>query len=150
MHQNQFQSNVLIKWVASVYQILLLAEKKSFGLGDVVVRWVAAYLPGRVSNVHISREFSGTLSMRSGVPQGSVIAPKLFLLFVNDFPGPLEAVTLFFVDNVKMVTPRTRTYLYLLVLASAFTRGGLSRHHQSRWPRLGRRHSRLGGPVRAH
>ncbi len=40
--------------------------------------------------------------------------------------------------------------LYLLVLASAFTRGGLSRHQQLRWPRLGRRHSRLDGPVRAH
>ncbi len=41
-------------------------------------------------------------------------------------------------------------YYLLYLLASAFTQGGLSRHHQSRWPRLGRRHSRLGGPVRAH
>ncbi len=32
----------------------------------------------------------------------------------------------------------------------AFTQGGLSRHHQLRWPRLGRRHSRLDGPVQAH
>ncbi len=38
----------------------------------------------------------------------------------------------------------------LLVLASAFTRGRLSRHHQSRWPRLERKNSRPGGPVRPH
>ncbi len=39
---------------------------------------------------------------------------------------------------------------YLIVPVSAFTRGGWSRHHQLSWPHLGRRHSRLDGPVRAH
>ncbi len=38
----------------------------------------------------------------------------------------------------------------ILVLASAFTRSGLSRHHQSSWPRRGWRRSRLDGPVRVH
>ncbi len=42
--------------------------------------------------------------MHSGVPQGSVIVPLLFLLFVNDFPDVLEALTLLFADYVKMVT----------------------------------------------
>ncbi len=43
-----------------------------------------------------------------------------------------------------------RLFKNLLVLASTFTRGGLSRHNQSRWLRLGIKNSRLFVPVRAH
>ncbi len=46
--------------------------------------------------------------MRSGVPQGSVTGPILFLLFVNALPDVLEALTLFFADDVKMVTRRAQ------------------------------------------
>ncbi len=42
--------------------------------------------------------------MHSGVPQGAVIGPFLFLLFVNDLSDVLEALTLLFADDVKMVT----------------------------------------------
>ncbi len=40
--------------------------------------------------------------MHSGGPQGSVIGPLLFLLFVNDLPDALEALTLLFADDIKM------------------------------------------------
>ncbi len=46
--------------------------------------------------------------MRSGVPQGTVIDPIVFLLFVNDLPDALEALTLLFADDVKMITWRTQ------------------------------------------
>ncbi len=79
---------------------------KSFGLGDVVVRWIEACLSGRVSRVHVGGEHSGAIPMHSGVPQGSLIGPLLFLLFVNDLPNILEALVLLFADDVKMVTRR--------------------------------------------
>ncbi len=44
--------------------------------------------------------------MHSGVPQGPVIGPLVFLLFVNDLPNVLEALTLLFADDVKMMTRR--------------------------------------------
>ncbi len=67
---------------------------KSFGLGDVVVRLIEAYLSGRVSRVHVGGEHSGAIPMHSGVPRGSMIGPLLFLLFVNDLPDVLETLTL--------------------------------------------------------
>ncbi len=47
------------------------------------------------------------ISKRSGIPRGSVVVPLPFRLFVNDPPDALEALTLLFVDDVKMVTRRT-------------------------------------------
>ncbi len=72
----------------------------------VVVRWIEAYFSGWVSRVHVGEEHSGAIPMHSGVPQGSVIGPLLFRLFVNDIPDVLETMTLLFADDVNMVTQR--------------------------------------------
>ncbi len=45
----------------SVNHRFLLAKMKSFGLGAVVVRWIEAYLSGRVSRVHFGGEHSGAI-----------------------------------------------------------------------------------------
>ncbi len=66
---------------------------KSFGLDDVVVRWIEAYLSCRVSREHVGGEHSGELPMHSDLSQGSVIGPLLLLLFVNDLPDVLETLT---------------------------------------------------------
>ncbi len=86
----------------------LLTKMKSFGLGDVV-RWIEAYLSGRVSKVLVGGKHSGAIPKHSGVPQGSVIGPLLFLLFVNVLPNVLETLTLLFADDVKMVTRRSQS-----------------------------------------
>ncbi len=85
----------------------IFTEKvKYFGLGGGVVRWIEAYLTGRVSRVHVGDELNGTIPMHIVFPQGSVIGPLLFLLFLNDLPHALEALTLHFKDDVNMVMRR--------------------------------------------
>ncbi len=72
----------------------LLAKTKSVGLGDIVVHWIEAYLSGRVWRVDVGGDHSGVIPMHSGVLQGSVIRPRMFLLLVNDIPDVLEPLTL--------------------------------------------------------
>ncbi len=86
----------------------LLAKMKYFGLVDVVVRWIEAYLTDRVLRVHVDGELSRTISMCTSVLRCSVMGPLLLPIFVNDLPDTLEALTLFSADDVKMVTHRTQ------------------------------------------
>ncbi len=87
---------------------ICFAENEVLRLGDVVVRWIEAYLSRRVAIVHFGGELSGSIPNPSGVPKGSVVGPILFLPFVNDLPEALKALTLVFAGDVKMVTPRTQ------------------------------------------
>ncbi len=83
----------------SVNHKFLLLKMKPFGLGDVVVRRVEAYISGQVSRVHVGGKFSGTIPMHNGIPQA-----HFFILSVNGLSDALEALALLFVDDVKMVT----------------------------------------------
>ncbi len=46
--------------------------------------------------------------IKSGAPQGPVIEPLLFLLFVNDLPSVINVTTLIFADDVKTVSPHSQ------------------------------------------
>ncbi len=59
--------------------------------------------------------------MRSGIQQGSVIGPLLFLLFVDNLPDVLGTVTLLFADDVKMVTRRLQSMNLRSSLTAAWT-----------------------------
>ncbi len=71
--------------------------------------------PFQVSH-HIGLEYSGAIPVHYAVPQGSMIGPLLFLLFVNDLADVLGALTLLFADEVKMVTRRTQNITCTVLL----------------------------------
>ncbi len=65
-------------------------------------------ISGRASRVNVEGELSRAIPVRRGVPQGYVIDPLLFRLFVIDLPDAPEALTLLFAGDVRLVTPRTQ------------------------------------------
>ena len=66
---------------------LLLTKLADFGLSKSSVNWFNAYLTNRTQSVNINGILSDAEPILYGVPQGSVLGPLLFIMYINDLPS---------------------------------------------------------------
>ena len=62
----------------------LLLKLKAHGIGNGMITWIEKWVINRRQRVVVDEEVSNCKSVLSGVPQGSVLGPILFLLYIND------------------------------------------------------------------
>ena len=73
-------------------------------MGNSIVNWIEQWLTDRRQRVVVDGEVSSWKSVLSGVPQGSLLGPILFLVYVNDLEEGVTGKILKFADDTKLFT----------------------------------------------
>ena len=88
----------------TVPHLKLLYKLKELGLADLLITWIEQFLLGRQMRVQVNGSYSTWFEVLSGVPQGSVLGPLLFLIFVRDLPDWVKNSIMMFADDTKVWT----------------------------------------------
>ena len=80
----------------------LILKLKSHGMGNSIINWIEQWLTDRRQRVVVDGEVSSWKSVLSGVPQGSVQGPILFLVYIDDLEEGVTGNILKFADDTKL------------------------------------------------
>ena len=91
---------------------LLHKLESGYGINGTLLCWLKAFLTDRRQCVKVGNSYSDYVSVQSSVPQGSVLGPILFLLYVNDAPDicPAQVSMRLFADDIKLYFPYNHSY----------------------------------------
>ncbi|OWF47171.1 RNA-directed DNA polymerase from transposon BS [Mizuhopecten yessoensis] len=80
----------------------LYIKLKSYGIGGELLVWLKDYLHQRQQKVCVNESFSKLGSIDAGVPQGSILGPLLFLIYINDIADIFDSASRLFADDTSL------------------------------------------------
>ena len=105
-------ANGFINWVVfidlkkafgAIDHRILLSKLASYGVDQKASKWFDSYLSDRHQKCLVNGELSAALAVTCGVPQGKLIGPHIFLIYINDLPNYLsKAVPRMYADDTNI------------------------------------------------
>ena len=83
----------------------LIFKLKSYGISGSLLLLIQSFLEGRSQRVVIDGQSSEWTGISAGVPQGLILCPLFFLIYINDLPNGLVSKIKIFTDNSSLFSP---------------------------------------------
>ena len=93
-----------------VNHLQLLYKLSTFGITGNTLKWIEAFLIGRSQTIVLEGESSKEVPVTSGVSQGSVLGPLLFLLYINDLSENIKSQVRLFADDTAVYLTVSSAY----------------------------------------
>ena len=88
--------------IDSVPHRRLLHKLERYGIDGPLLKWFESFLIGRSQQVVLRGSYSSWTQVKSGVPQGTILGPILFITYVNDIPTGVSSTVKLYADNTKL------------------------------------------------
>jgi hypothetical protein len=99
---------------------ILIKKLNKLGVRGPELQWFTSYLSGRLQFVTINGTDSEKLEINKGVPQGSILGPLLFLIYINDLPECSLLITLLFADDTTLLASSDNLYDLIMFVNREF------------------------------
>ena len=80
----------------------LLFKLRRMGLSGSLISWFASYLDNRKQRVAVEGNLSDILGVNAGIPQGSILGPLLFFIYINDIVDEIGSCIRLFADDTSL------------------------------------------------
>ena len=91
-----------MKYFDTVLHKRLIYKLRMNDINPSILRWIEGFLTGRQQQVCVNGSMSKWADITSGIPQGSVLGPILFVIYIKDLPNKIKSDIYMFADDTKV------------------------------------------------